>query len=153
MLEKYIIAEVEHNKKGYSFHETYLSFDKEKSSIALEDNYVKKDIDDNICYLYSVFESMIKAGVYSSMSSIYRAIRNGILRAELLIIYISDLDKVSVTNGWYIMKDSNSLEEMLKYSSSVQYVYSMKDKSIRRYEIYGDPILGDDICRPISDLI
>lgn len=153
MLQKYIVAEVCHNKKNYRFHESIMEYDKNISSLLLDDDYVKKDIEDNLCHMYSLFQSMINAGIYSSMSSVLRAVKNEVIEANLVIIYTANLDSISVTNGWYIMKDSKSLKEMLNYMTSVQYSYSFKSKVISRYELYGDPILGDDICRPITDLI
>lgn len=153
MLQKYIVAEINHNKKNYRFHDTILEYDMNISSLIMSDDYVKKDIDDHICHLYSLFHSMVNARIYSSMSSVIRAVKNGALEANLVIIYTSDLEKLSITDGWYTMKDSKSLKQMLNYMTSVQYSYSFKTKVINRYELYGDPILGDDIHRPISDLI
>ena len=152
MIQKYIVAEVEHNKKNYIFHETFLKFDKNKSSLIIEDSYVEKDMDKYICYLYSVLRNMVNAGLYSSIYSAERAIKNKVRRAQLIIIYMTDIDKASYRYH-YINDECKSLEDLDKYCSSIQYVYDLKDKSIKRYEIYGDPILGDDICRPISDLV
>lgn len=152
MLQKYIVAEVEHNKKRYSFHETMLKFDKNKSSLIIDDEYVKKDMDNNICYLYSVFRNMVTAGLYSSIYSAERATKNGTIRSQLVIIYMTDINKAS-SRFHYKNDECKTLEDLDKYCSAVQYVYDLKDKSITRYEIYGDPILGDDICRPLSDLI
>lgn len=153
MLQKYIVAEISHRKKDYRFHETILEYDEDISSLLLSDDYVKKDITDNECHMYSLFQSMVNAGIYSSVSSILRAIRNGVLEANLVIVYTTDLNHISMTNGWYIMKDSKSLKEMLKYMTSVQYSYSFKTKIIDRFELYGNPILGDDIQRSLSELV
>lgn len=153
MLQKYIVAEICNFKKDYKFRETNLQFDKNISSLLLTDDYVQKDIDHNTCFMYSVFESMIKSGIYSSISSILRAIKNGVLTADLIIVYTANLNHLYITDGWYMMKDSNSLKSMLKYMTSVQYSYSFKTKEIRRFELYGDPILGDDIERPICKLV
>ncbi len=152
MLQKFIVAEVEHNKKDYMFHEAFLCYDKNRSSLILEDEYIKRDIDNNICYLYSVLNNMINAGLYSSEYSAKRAVKKGILRAELSIIYMTNIDKVGA-DYHYKENECKTLEDLDKFCSGVQYVYSMKDKSISRYELYGDPILGDDINRPLSDLI
>ena len=152
MIQKYIVAEVEHNKKNYIFHETFLKFDKDKSSLIIEDDYVSKDIDRYICYLYSVLRNMANAGLYSSIYSAERAVKNGILRANLVIIYMTDIEKAA-TRFHYKENECKSLKDLDKYCSAIQYVYDMKDKSIERYEIYGDPLTGDDICRPISNLI
>ena len=153
MLQKYIVAEINHRKKNYRFHETILEYDENISSLLLSDDYVEKDIKNNECHMHSLFQSMVNAGIYSSISSVLRAIRNGVLEANLVIIYTTDLNHISMTNGWYTMRNSKSLKEMLKYMTSVQYSYSFKTKIIDRFEIYGHPILGDDIRRPISDLI
>lgn len=152
MLQKFIVAEVEHNKKRYKFHETYLDYDKDKSSLILDDEYVKNDLEEeNICYLYSVFRNMVTAGIYSSVSSIERAVKNGVVRANLIIIYMTNIDNVGA--GYhYKANECKSLEDLDKYCSGIHYMYDLKDKSITRYELYGDPILGDEICRPISDL-
>lgn len=152
MIEKYIVAEVQHNKKHYLFQQTFLKFDKNKSSLILQDEYINQDIDDNICYLYSIFDSMIRAGIYSSLDSIKRAIKNDVIKAELNILYITDINKASLLPG-YARNQSKSLQDLDKYCSGIQYIYSMKNKSVLRYELYGDPLLGDDIVRPLSDLI
>lgn len=137
MLQKYIVAEVEHNKKRYKFHETYLDYDKNKSSLILEEDYVKDDMEDNICYLYSVLRNMVVAGLYSSEYSAERAVKNGVLRAQLIIIYMTDIDKVGA--GYhYKVNECKSLEDLDKYCSGIHYVYDMKDKSIIRYELYVD---------------
>ena len=151
MIEKYIVAEVEHTKKHFMFHETFLRFDKTKISLVLEDEYVKHDIDNNMCYLYSVLENMVRAGIYSSFSSIKRAIKNNVIKADLNIIYITDISKAALPPN-YSRSQSKTLEDLDKHCSGIQYVYSMNNESISRYELYGDPILGDNICRPISDL-
>lgn len=153
MLQKYIVAEVSHRKKDYRFHETIMGYDKNISSLLLSDKYIKKDMEDNECYMYSLFESIINAGIYSSISSILRAIRNGVIEANLIIIYTTNLNSIHKTDGWYTMKDSNSLKKMLNCMTSVKYSYSFKTKVIERFEIYGDPILGDEINRPISALV
>ena len=39
------------------------------------------------------------------------------------------------------------------YCSGIQYAYNLKNKSITRYELYGDLLLGNNKERPISELI
>ena len=151
MLEKYIVAEVTNKKKDYLFHQTFLEFDKDRSSLILEDDYVKKDIDDNICYLYDTLNNMVKAGIYSSLSSAKRAIKNNVLEARLNIIYITNLEKIN--RAHINIYETKSLQEVDKYCSAVQYEYSLNNDSVIRYEIYGHAILGDFIERDLLDLI
>lgn len=47
------------------------------------------------------------------------------------------------------MKTIKDLEE---FCTAVQYEYSLKDKSITKYELYGDLILSDDIYRLLLEL-
>ena len=42
MIKKIIIAEIEHIKKDYKFHEVFLDSDKRRSSLLIPDEYVKK---------------------------------------------------------------------------------------------------------------
>lgn len=151
MIQKYIIAEVEHYKKCFILHETFLKFDKTKSSLIIDDDYVKNDMEINICYVYSLLKNMVNAGIYSSIYSAERAIKNKVLRAQLVIVYMTDINKAAYRYH-YQRNECKSLEDLDKYCSGIQYVYDMLDKSITRYELYGDPLLGDNICRPISDL-
>lgn len=151
MIEKYIVAEAENIKKGYLFQKTFLSFDKDVSSLIIPDEYVSKDIDSNICYLNSLLDEIVNAGVYSSLSSLKRSIKRGSIRAELNIIYICDINKSKLSPSEYRDK-VNSLDDLDIYCSGIQYIYSMKDNNILRYELYGDPLLGDDVCRRLSEL-
>lgn len=152
MIKKIIIAEVNHNKKGYLFHEIFLSSDKTRSSLIIPDKYVEQDIQDNICYVYSVFENMVKANIYSSIKSIERAVKNEVLNANLHIFYINDINKAAL-NPYSAEDLTVSLYDLDIYCSGIQYTYSMKDKSITRYELYGDLLLGNNKERPLSELI
>ena len=152
MIKKIIIAEVAHNKKGYLFREISLSSDKIKSSLIISDKYVEQDMENNICCIYSVFKNMVKANIYSSVKSIERAIKNEVLNAELHIFYINDINKAALNP--YIAEDLTvSLHDLDVYCSGIQYTYSMKDKSITRYELYGDLLLGNTKERQLSELI
>lgn len=152
MIKKIIIAEVTHNKKGYLFREISLSSDKIKSSLIIPDEYVEQDMENNICCVYTIFENMVKANVYSSVKSIERAIKNEVLKAELHIFYINDINKAALNP--YVAEDlAVSLHDLDVYCSGIQYTYSMKDKSITRYELYGDLLLGNVKERQLSELI
>lgn len=153
MLQKYITANVTHSKKDYSFCCSKLETDKNISCLLLSDNYAQKDMNKNLCYLEFLLDDMIKAGIYSSRSSINRAIKNGTLKATLMIIYNSDLDTLYTADGWQTLYESNSLKDVLRYMTSVEYCYSVKEKMISRTEVYGDNSNCDIVERPISELV
>lgn len=153
MLQKYIVAEVEHNKKDYLFRNTNIAFDNRRSSLILLDEYIKNDMEEKyICQIYSVFESMVKSGIYSSVKSIERAVKNGVVRAELNIIYTTDINKTAL-NPHSCERLCNTLYDIDIYCSGIQYTYSLKDKSITRYELYGDLINGNFKQRSLSELV
>lgn len=152
MIKKIIIAEVKHNKKGYLFREITLSSDKSRSSLIIPDKYVEQDIENNICCVYSVFKNMVKANIYSSVKSIERAVKNEVLKADLHIFYINDINKAAL-NPYSAEDLTVSLHDLDIYCSGIQYTYSIKDKSITRYELYGDLLLGNVKERPLSELI
>ena len=151
MLQKYIVVEVSHEKHGYMFQQTFLDYDKTKSSLLLQDAEVKSDIDENICYIYEVLRNMVKAKIYSSLYSAERAVKNNTIKAILNIIYTTDLEKCKPLDKGY--NDIKTIDDFNNYCSAVQYEFSLNDNSITRYELYGDPLLGDYIERPISDLM
>ena len=109
-------------------------------------------MEDNICYLYSVFRNMVNAGIYSSVKSIERAVHNGVIVATLNIFYISDINKAALNP--YSSEDlTNTLYDVDIYCSGIQYTYDLKNKSIIRYELYGDLLLGNNKERSIIELI
>lgn len=150
MLLKYFEGYVQHNKKLYSFLQRDVSFDKTQNSIVLPKEYIEKDIEDNLCHVYSIFyNELLDRKLYSSLSNIERAVRNGSLTANLSITYCSDMNR---SDSWYssLSQIPITLEDVDRCCSAIRYYYDLRTKEIERYEIYGDIILGDEIKRDDS---
>ena len=149
MLMKYIEGYVYNDSKAYSYSDNFVKFDKHKSSLNLPNEYILNDIDMNISYTYNLFRNLINCRLYSSMSNVERAVRVGALFASLNITYCTDISKSD--NAQFLYRDKvKTLDDLDRYCSGVRYEYNLQTKEIKRYEIYGDIILGDDIERPIS---
>ena len=56
MLMKYIEGYVYNDSKVYSYDNCSLQFDENKYSLNISDEYLENDINNNICYLYSIFD-------------------------------------------------------------------------------------------------
>ena len=149
MLMKYIEGYVYNDSKVYSYDNCFLQFDENKYSLNISDEYLENDINNNICYLYSIFDDLVKRRLYSSESNAERAARTGALLALLSISYCTDISRSTRSQGIYFDK-VKTLEDLDKYCSAVKFEYNFKTKEIKRYEIYGDIYLGTPIERPIS---
>ena len=150
MLLKFIEASVSNSKKHYRFVDRDLSFDKTQNSLVLPREYIEKDIEDNLCYVYSIFyNELLERKLYSSLSNIERAVRNGSLFASFSITYCIDINK---SDSWYssLSQIPITLEDVDRCCSAIRYYYNLRTKEIERYEIYGDIILGDEIKRDDS---
>ena len=146
---KYIEGYVYNDSKVYSYDNCSLQFDENKYSLNISDEYLENDINMNISYTYNVFRNLINCRLYSSMSNVERAVRTGALFALLNITYCTNISKSD--NAQFLYRDKvKTLDDLDRYCSGVRYEYTLQTKEIKRYEIYGDIILGDDIERPIS---
>lgn len=164
MLMKYIEATVTHKSKDYKFTANHLEFDthsKYKNSIILPEDFIKNDIYSEVgSKIYVIFRNMVNSKIYSSMSNVLRAVRNGTLEAILNITYCTDINRCDTVYGnttaeswWYcthnnVIKDDASIE---KYCSGVSYEYKLGVNEIRQYLVFGDLYLGDII--PVEDMI
>ena len=89
MLMKYIEGYVYNDSKVYSYDNCSLQFDENKYSLNISDEYLENDINNNICYLYNIFDDLVKRRLYSSESNTERAARIiGIIKYFLLYGYI-----------------------------------------------------------------
>ena len=150
MLLKFIEASVSNSKKHYRFVDRDLSFDKTQNSLVLPREYIEKDIEDNLCYVYSIFyNELLERKLYSSLSNIERAVRNGSLFASFSITYCIDINK-SDSKYYTFFDAARYISDIDLCCSAVRYYYDLKTREINRYEIYGDIVLGDEIKRDES---
>lgn len=150
MILKYIEAIVSNNVKHYDFTNRDIEFDKTKGSIILPKEYVEKDLKEHLNFIYSIFyDELISRKLYSSISNIKRAIKNDVLNASISITYCSDISKSD--NMYYMFRtEPKSLNQVARYCTGIDYVYDLKTEKIKRYEVYGDLVLGDRIERDES---
>lgn len=150
MILKYIEAIVSNNIKHYDFTNRDIEFDKTKGSIILPKEYVEKDLKEHLNFIYSIFyDELISRKLYSSISNIKRAIKNDVLCASISITYCSDISKSD--NMYYVFKNEpKSRNQVARYCTGIDYIYDLKTEKIKRYEVYGDLVLGDRIEREES---
>lgn len=150
MLLKYTEVCVKHNSKNYEFKNNHLEFDQFNDNIIFPADHIINDIKNHICYAYDIFTNMVNSKLYSSIGNIERAIRTDALSCYISIIYCNDIDKCDNKYSWIYSKKIKTLNDVNKYCSGIKYEYDLKTKEIKRYEIYGDIILGDYIERDES---
>lgn len=150
MILKYIKATVFNTKKHYEFSTNNLLFDEDKNSIILSKEYIENDMNINSCFIESIlYDELLERKLYSSMNNIKRAIKSGVLELSLSITYCNNINKSSRTYYKFIDKVT-SLKDVDIYCSAVRYYYNLYTKELRRFEIYGDIIIGNQIEREES---
>ena len=150
MLMKYIEFMVKNNNKDYSLYKRILKFDDSKSTLILPNEYALDDINKYNYLCDDVINDLIKYKYYSSISNIKRALKNGVLEAKFSIMYLTDINKAS----YYYQRYENTvtnIEDLDKYCSGIQYEYNIISKELKRYEMYGMPMFGEEyLYRPLE---
>lgn len=150
MILKYIKATVFNNRKYYEFSTNNVLFDENENSIVLSKEYIENDMIVNSCFVESIlYDELLERKLYSSISNIKRAIKSGILELSLSITYCNDIDKSS-RNYYKFINKVTLLKDVDKYCSAVRYYYNLYTKELKRFEIYGDIIIGNQIEREES---
>ena len=88
---------------------------------------------------------MVVSKIYGTISNAYTLLRNGLLSAEINIVYMTDINKASSV---YNMRLIRSEELHSDKVSAVRCSYTFKDPEIYRYMIFGNPSCMNEVKDP-----